>query len=144
MPVPYLIAFCSYAIILFVEKVAFDSHSLIEHEHPVGPGTKESHLSHSEIEHDNKAEKKKSLLAPIDTIVEEDESEALTKEVPNRRHQTTTGVIVTHNPLNSMIEQHYMDDINNDSDIDEETLKDVISARGKFATYMHNRNISKK
>ena len=147
MPVPYLIAFASYAVILFVEKVAFDSHSLIEHEHPGGPNAKESHMSHVNLDHDEKViikdEKKKALLAPIDTIVEEDENEIQQKEAQHRRHLTTMNIPITHNPINALIDQHNMDDYNNDSDIDEETLKDVISSRGKFATYMQNRNFSK-
>ena len=32
-PLPYFLAFLSYALILFVEKVAFNSHSLMHHDH---------------------------------------------------------------------------------------------------------------
>lgn len=33
IPICYFIAFFSFSLILFIEKVAFDSHALIEHEH---------------------------------------------------------------------------------------------------------------
>jgi hypothetical protein len=139
MPVPYLIAFISYAIILLVEKVAFDSHSLIDHDHH-GPTSKGSRLSHTD-EQEHKAETKKPLLNNIDTIIEEDENEIQQREGHQRRHQTTIGVTTVHNPIGALIEQH-LEDFNNDSDLDEETVKDVITSKGRFATYMQNKNLS--
>jgi hypothetical protein len=35
LPNSYFLAFIAYSLILFVEKIAFDSHSLIHHEHEV-------------------------------------------------------------------------------------------------------------
>lgn len=36
MPLSYILVFCAFSLILFIEKVAFDSHSIIEHEHGDG------------------------------------------------------------------------------------------------------------
>ena len=32
-PFPFFLAFLTYAFILFIEKIAFNSHALIEHDH---------------------------------------------------------------------------------------------------------------
>ena len=45
VPVPYILAFISYSLILFVEKVAFDSHSLMHQGH----GHDHNHNVHSEV-----------------------------------------------------------------------------------------------
>ena len=42
-PFVYFIAFATYALILFIEKVAFDSHALIEHDHGDGHGHEHEH-----------------------------------------------------------------------------------------------------
>lgn len=51
LPNAYFLAFMSYSLILFVEKVAFDSHSLIQHDH--GDGHGHGHDNHN---HDSKLE----------------------------------------------------------------------------------------
>jgi hypothetical protein len=33
LPYPFALAFFAYALILFIEKIAFNSHALIEHDH---------------------------------------------------------------------------------------------------------------
>jgi ABC-type nickel/cobalt efflux system permease component RcnA len=42
-PFVYFIAFATYALILFIEKVAFNSHALIEHDHGNGDGHGHNH-----------------------------------------------------------------------------------------------------
>ncbi len=32
-PFPFFLAFLTYSLILFIEKIAFNSHALIEHDH---------------------------------------------------------------------------------------------------------------
>lgn len=36
IPITYILVFCSFTLILFIEKIAFDSHSIIEHDHDDG------------------------------------------------------------------------------------------------------------
>lgn len=47
LPICYFIAFFSFSLILFIEKVAFDSHALIEHEH----GDGDDHIHKHEDNH---------------------------------------------------------------------------------------------
>lgn len=146
LPVNYFIAFIAYALILLLEKVAFDSHSLIEHEHQGPHSKRESTLNSHAGDHDDahkalieKSDKLKSSLAKIDVIEEVDESENTVQ--PKRRNVTTMNIPSDRNPINNMLEENYGDMIDEDSDIDEETFKDVISSRGKFASYLQSRNI---
>jgi len=106
LPNAYFIAFLCYSLVLFVEKVAFDSHSLIEHdggEHGHGHG-------HGHDEHDHKNE----LKAPLKP-----------QELKSDHHA------------------HNHDEKDDDSDEDEEAIKNVVSSRGKFASFMQQRNILK-
>lgn len=42
-PLPYLLMFCGYAFILMVDKVMFDSHALLHHDHGDGHGHGHGH-----------------------------------------------------------------------------------------------------
>lgn len=63
-PFQFLFAFIAYALILFVEKVAFDSHSLLDHEHGddhdhhehADNHQHEDHSSHDGAKHDHEKE----------------------------------------------------------------------------------------
>ena len=58
LPLCYFIAFFAYSLILFIEKVAFDSHALIEHEHEDGDSHGHNHNhNHEENKKDNKIHK---------------------------------------------------------------------------------------
>lgn len=43
IPIAYFLVFFAFTLILFIEKVAFDPHSLIEHEHGHGHGNGHGH-----------------------------------------------------------------------------------------------------
>jgi len=111
LPNAYFIAFLCYSLVLFVEKVAFDSHSLIEHEggeHGHGHG-------HGHEEHGHGHDHKDELKAPLKP-----------QELKSDHNHT-----------------HNHDEKDDDSDEDEEAIKNVVSSRGKFASFMHQRNILK-
>jgi hypothetical protein len=58
LPNSYFLAFFAYALILFVEKVAFDSHSLIHHDHE---GHDHGH-GHGHDHHDHDSKRDKSII----------------------------------------------------------------------------------
>ncbi len=85
-PCVYFIAFLTYSLILFIEKVAFDSHSLIECSHGEGHNHHHKnknpiqHLNQNPIQHLNqnpiKGEEKKSkieLKSQIENLIENQE-----------------------------------------------------------------------
>jgi zinc transporter ZupT len=100
----------SYSLILFIEKVAFDSHSLIEHDHEHGHDHAHSH-GHDDSSHDHKHESKKvnDLKVPLNSASHEMKSN--------------------------------QDDQDEGSDDEEEALKNVVSSKGKFASFLQQRNI---
>ncbi len=98
IPLSFFLAFASYSMILFVEKIAFDSHALIDHDHEGGHG-------HSHEDHELKSQGKsqeKNLGEKLIAKKEEEESD--------------------------------------DSDVEEEAMKNVVSSRGKFASFLQMRN----
>lgn len=108
-----------------MEKVAFDSHSLTSHHH-----------NHNE---NIESEKQEPLLA--------NNEEEQTKEPIYR---TLTYDNDENNNGNILIEGDQLINSNNtnnlymsgeDSDMDELTLKNVLSSKGQFASYLHARNI---
>jgi hypothetical protein len=62
-PFTYFICFLTYSLILFIEKVAFNSHALIEHDHGDGHGHGhgDGHY-HGPGHHEDKNEDKKSKI----------------------------------------------------------------------------------
>lgn len=61
-PIAYFLAFASYAIILFVEKIAFDSHSLIhKHGHEQEHEHEQKHIQNSEEAHQQDLENVQSI-----------------------------------------------------------------------------------
>lgn len=62
-PFHFLFAFISYSLILFIEKIAFDSHSLIHHKHEdKTEDHSENHVSHKHSEFSDNDRKKKHSL----------------------------------------------------------------------------------
>jgi hypothetical protein len=156
LPLNFFIAFVSYSLILLVEKVAFDSHSLTEGQH---------HHDHDDHE------KYEPFLAKDNKVSIEDEYDELknkdihinnnkhdykilnalehTTEETNIRQRNLTynndGVNILLSPVtnvNNILEEP-KESSDHDSDIDEETLKNVLSTKGKFASYLQNRNLCK-
>lgn len=59
-PFPFFLAFLTYSFILFIEKVAFNSHALIEHDHG-----DHDHGDHDH-EHNHSAKKKDRSKIELD------------------------------------------------------------------------------
>lgn len=153
-PMPYFIAFISYSLILFLEKVAFDSHSLTEHTHNKDKDFDELNepLLKEENEEDSKEkeQKDKSISIARSTTQsaklkqKEDLSDYFNaKKEPNPKDN------IFHDCFALKYNRRYsfdQTDANNlseiDSDQDENTLKNVVSSKGKFASYLQARNIS--
>ena len=208
LPTAFFIAFISYSLILLFEKVAFDSHSITEHDH--GGHAHGEHHSHE----DNNSELSKPLLkAEIEKDDDEshfntnmvyeptDKHEEIIKgeyippivqepnreeEVQTRNRGRTTGSNVIElapqvSPVKKLIEspnikknsfynkksssfklsldeellkhnkkeKGYEEEDEEgssfeDEDRDEQTMKNVVSSKGKFASYMQSRNICEK
>lgn len=98
IPLSFYLAFASYSLILFVEKIAFDSHSLIDHDHGDGHG-------HSHDDHELKSR-------PSNVKKEQLNEKLISKE----------------------------NEDSDDSDVEEEAMKNVVSSRGKFASFLQMRN----
>jgi zinc transporter ZupT len=153
LPLHYFLAFIAYSLILFVEKVAFDSHSLTDHQHHPEGSPNEPLLQDNKEKND------------VDGIAKDNVSHDIiiqTNEIPeNKRHThrvkrqysgmdlllktpspklTPSRSRKTKTEYNPEVVEAYSDH----SDIDEETVKMIVSSKGKFASYMQNRNICKK
>jgi len=123
IPLSYFLAFFSYSLILFVEKVAFDSHSLIEHEH-----------DHSKHSHDHEHSEDQELKSSKN----KDRSDLL----PNS-HETQQKIgedNVKGQLSENLIHNNGDNEEEIDSDVEEEALKTVVSSIGKLASFMHMRN----
>jgi zinc transporter ZupT len=106
IPFPFFLAFGSYSLILFVEKIAFDSHALIEHDHG-----DEGHDHGDHASHDHTQELKSRKESKKGTV----EEKLISPKEPEGEESE-------------------------DSDEEEEALKNVVSSRGKFASFLHMRN----
>jgi zinc transporter ZupT len=143
LPLNYLIAFLSYSLILLLEKVAFDSHSLTEGEH--------HHHQHDDNEKlepfINKTGRSCSGEEEYQNLkhTEQNKYELNNIQMPRgRSFNTDTHENVKLTPLtnNIIIDEQPKENDNLDTiDIDEETLKNIVSTKGKFASYLQNRNI---
>ncbi len=110
IPLPYFFVFLSYSLILFVEKIAFDSHALIEHDHDHG-GHSHDNGKHSH-DHENQEE----------------------TELRSSKQKDDSGL------GQNLLAREENNEDESDSDVEEEALKNVVSSRGKFASFMQMRN----
>lgn len=94
MPMSFFLAFIAYALILFVEKIAFDSHALIEHDHGDGEG----HHDHEAKELESKRQSK--------TKDEEEESDSDVEEETMKNVISSKGKFASFLHMrNSMLEK---------------------------------------
>ena len=197
LPSSFFIAFISYSLILLLEKVAFDSHSITEHDHGDHHKIHHSHEDHSMVHkesdlikpllnkehhrvhdshedhsHSNQQtfEIKESDLLKIDSsnkknitdnsrLIKKDSHDHSNKissthlRKPDRitRKSSMSKKKLLHNEL-SIKEKGYEEDDNDhytsvvedeSEDDDELILKNVVSSKGKFASYLQARNIRK-
>jgi hypothetical protein len=198
LPTPFFIAFISYSLILFVEKIAFDSHSITEHDHgghlhsehhshdTKYPDMKGSELSEPllEISHNDeekekiKIEDKASKVTPFGRLepIKEHENDKNSKMLQGKNYENEDldELLATRNRQNSkksLDSQNYLsaskkyllstdkhkkkelgyeeedeEDFSlpsDDEDNDEQTMKNVVSSKGKFASYLQARNLCK-
>ncbi len=142
-PLSFFIAFISYSLILFLEKVAFNSHSLTAHTHGEG----RSHVHHDDLDEpllnefdeeeplQGKDIKNKNDLADEFFNDPYEKNKKVFNDYPHLYYPTnrsSDNVRINHN----FIEE-------NDSDEDENTLKNVLSSKGQFASFLQTRNILK-
>ena len=117
-PMVYLLAFLSYSFILYLEKVAFNSHSLIAHTHgdEGNMGNEEGidELKEPLLDY-NKAGNKKIYHDCIDDIYEKNNHNDKTLFFPE----------------------------NNIERDDEQIIRNIISSKGQFSSVLHSRNLSK-
>jgi len=110
IPFPYFLAFLSYSLILFVEKIAFDSHALIKDDND-NVGYSDDNGKHSD---DNQNQEETELRSS------------------KQRDDSGLG--------QNLLAAEENNEDESDSDVEEEALKNVVSSRGKFASFMQMRN----
>jgi hypothetical protein len=167
LPMTFFIAFCAYSLILLFEKVAFDSHSLTEHTH-------EGHHDIAEIQSISNDDKEATTpLVPIKENEHEEETKGVAEikedladsyfgKHSNKRlwspiikSKSNEKAIYSdcfalsfksNNTKNFSMNEGKKDihEDDEDSDEDEQILKNVVSSKGKFASYLQARNLSKK
>jgi len=127
-------------LILFIEKVAFDSHSLIAHEHDDGDSQEGQQYVHEEHEHGKTS---KDLAEPlIDNNIKphnhhrNSHDKRMTSHVESRKQGLEQELYLEYNELKDKTNSD-----RNDTDEDEEAIKNVVSTKGKFATLLQIRNI---
>lgn len=84
-PLAFFLAFASYALILFVEKVAFNSHALV-HGHGHGHGHGHDHHEHHEHGHDCENDKQEKLIKPKEEGIEEVKVDDNNLDLVNEHH----------------------------------------------------------
>ena len=121
-PMPYLLAFLSYSFILYIEKVAFNSHALIAHTHG-----DENNCDNE----DNLDELKEPLIS--------DNKNNSSKKI---YHDCINDLYENNNNNANIFLNKYK---NNNDEIgnDEQIIRNIISSKGQFSSVMHSRNLSK-
>ena len=115
LPMSYLLAFLSYSFILYLEKVAFNSHALIAHTHTYKNGNKE-------VEDNN-------LNEPL--LVNNDKN-----EVYHDCNLYENGNNISNSNLKNNSEDEEIGQ-------DEQIIKNIVSSKGQFSSLLHSRNLSK-
>lgn len=136
----YFCAFFSYAFILLIEKVIFDSHSFIEHgehihrKHSSGSTKKNQKLSDEE---ENLALEQHVVLKSLAKrhIQSKDIKENPCEEIAQPHEDCNS-----HLTCDSCIDR--LKDANHCEDGEELAIKKAISRVGKFTSYMEIQNIS--
>lgn len=107
MPFPFFLAFCSYCLILFVEKIAFDSHSLISHEHGHELSHEHDHAHNdkeeSKDDHNTKNDAKvdKSPLIPNNQQSKEFDTEEVVKNLISSKGHFSSFLFLNNSIINN-------------------------------------------
>ena len=121
-PIVYLLAFLSYSLILYLEKVAFNSHALIAH----------THGDETSIENEENFDELKEPL--------------LSGNLKNNKkiyHDCTNHLYQDDN--NNDVDLFYKQSFDGNDEIgnDEQIIRNIISSKGQFSSVLHSRNLSK-
>ena len=122
IPISYLLAFLSYCFILYIEKVAFNSHALIAH----------THGDESNIEYDENFDELKEPLIGGNN-----------KSTKKIYHDCTNNLYEDNN--NNDVNLFYRQNLDGNDEIgdDEQIIRNIISSKGQFSSVLHSRNLSK-
>ena len=122
IPISYLLAFLSYCFILYIEKVAFNSHALIAH----------THGDESSIENDENFDELKEPLIGGNN-----------KSTKKIYHDCTNNLYEDNN--NNDVNLFYRQNLDGNDEIgdDEQIIRNIISSKGQFSSVLHSRNLSK-
>ena len=113
LPMSYLLAFLSYSFILYLEKVAFNSHVLIAHTH----------------KHDNNDIEENNLNEPLLGNTDKDKV----------YHDCNLYEKGNDNINNENLKNSSDEEIGQD----EQIIRNVVSSKGQFSSLLHSRNLSK-
>ena len=120
-PIVYLLAFLSYSLILYLEKVAFNSHALIAH----------THGDEHDINHNENIDVLKEPLLDNDN-----NHDKIDKKI---YHDCTNDLFENNN--NNEKELYFLN--NNNGHDDEQIIRNIISSKGQFSSVLQSRNLSK-
>ena len=142
-PLSYFIAFISYSLILFLEKVAFNSHALTAHTHGEG----RSHVHHDDLDEPllNEFDEEEPLQGK-DIKNKNDLADEFFNDPYEKNKKVFNDYPHLYYPTNRSSDNVRINKIfieENDSDEDENTLKNVLSSKGQFASFLQTRNILK-
>jgi zinc transporter 1/2/3 len=112
-PIVYLLAFLSYSLILYIEKVAFNSHALIAHTH----------------KHDKNDIEENNLNEPLLGNTDKDKV----------YHDCNLYEKGNDNINNENLKNSSDEEIGQD----EQIIRNVVSSKGQFSSLLHSRNLSK-
>lgn len=139
-PFSFFFAFVSYSLILFIEKVAFNSHSLIDHHH-------EEHSDHSK---DEEYEQIKPALikSNSESLIKTESNKSKSCDHLHKRKSDSTTSDKCLEKVYQYEEQFKQDgvEIHEDgcSDEEEEFVKNVVGNKGNYMAFMQVRNIQSK
>lgn len=119
-PMSYFIAFLSYSLILYLEKIAFNSHALTAHTHSL-------HENEEKEICNNLGE---PLLNENDKIFHD-----CTEDLYNYENMEKEKYI--------NLEESNKEDQSNDEIDNEEIIRNIVSSKGQFSSLLHARNMSK-
>jgi isochorismate synthase EntC len=109
----YLLAFLSYSLILYLEKVAFNSHSLIAHTH--------NNLN--------------------DDLAEKGLNEPLLDKEKNKNENDEVYHDCTHNLYEN--DSNIKNSSDEEIGQDEQIIRNIVSSKGQFSSLLQSRNLSK-
>ena len=120
LPVSYRLAFLSYCFILYIEKVAFNSHALIAH----------THGDEHDINHNENIDELKEPLLDNDN-----NNDKIDKKI---YHDCTNDLFENKKKKKEL---YFLN--NNNGHDDEQIIRNIISSKRQFSSVLQSRNLSK-